>query len=128
MSDPVADAVRGILDGHIVMSRELAEKSHFPAIDILQSLSRLAIEVAPTHVLKSAAVIRELLAAHREAADLIQVGAYQQGSDQRVEMALRLNSEINGFLRQDMGEMTHLAETYTRLQELAKQAEGGTKR
>ena len=128
MSDPVADAVRGILDGHIVMSRELAEKSHFPAIDILQSLSRLAIEVAPSHVLRSAATIRELLAAHREAADLIQVGAYQQGSDQRVEVALRLNSEINGFLRQDMGEMTHLAETYTRLQELAKQAEGGTKR
>jgi flagellum-specific ATP synthase len=78
--------------------------------------------------LKSAAVIRELLAAHREAADLIQVGAYQQGSDQRVEVAIKLNSEINGFLRQDMGEMTHLAETYTRLQELAKQAESGIKR
>ncbi len=128
MSDPVADAVRGILDGHIIMSRELAEKGHFPAIDILQSLSRLAVEVAPSHVLKSAAVIRELLAVYREAADLIQVGAYQQGSDQRVELAIKLNAEINGFLRQTTGDVTHLAETYTRLQQLAQQAESGTKR
>lgn len=127
MSDPIADAVRSILDGHIVMSRELAEKGHYPAIDILQSLSRLAVEVAPSHILRSASIIRELMSAHREAADLIQVGAYQQGSDQRVELALRLNAEINGFLRQNTADVTPLAETYTQLHNLARQAESGTK-
>lgn len=128
MSDPIADAVRGILDGHIVMSRELAEKGHFPAIDVLQSLSRLAVEVAPRHVQASAGVVRELLAAHREAADLIQVGAYQKGSDPRVELAIKLNPQINGFLRQRTEERTPLTEAYTRLQALAKLAESGNKR
>ncbi len=128
MSDPIADAVRGILDGHIVMSRELAEKGHFPAIDVLQSLSRLAVEVAPRHVQASAAVLRELLSVHREAADLIQVGAYQQGSDPRVELALKLNPRINAFLRQRTEERSPLADSYTRLQELAKLAESENKR
>lgn len=128
MSDPIADSVRSILDGHIVMSRELAEKGHYPAIDVLQSLSRLAIEVAPAHVMKSAGVIRELLAAHREAADLIQVGAYQQGSDPRVELAIKMNSQINAYLRQRTDERTQLAECYTKLQELARLAEMGAKR
>jgi flagellum-specific ATP synthase len=128
MSDPIADAVRSILDGHIVMSRELAEKGHYPAIDVLQSLSRLAVEVAPSHVQKSASVVRELLAAHREAADLIQVGAYQQGSDARVELAIKLVPHINGFLRQRTDERTLLTDSYTRLQELAKLAESGIKR
>jgi FliI/YscN family ATPase len=128
MSDPIADAVRGILDGHIVMSRELAEKGHFPAIDVLQSLSRLAVEVAPGHVHASAAVLRELLSVHREAADLIQVGAYQQGSDPRVELALKLNPHINAFLRQRTDERSPLADTYTRFQELAKMAESENKR
>jgi flagellum-specific ATP synthase len=128
MSDPIADAVRGILDGHIVMSRELAEKGHFPAIDVLQSLSRLAFEVAPGHVQASAAVLRELLSVHREAADLIQVGAYQQGSDPRVELAIKLNPHINAFLRQRTNERSPLVDTYTRFQELAKLAESENKR
>ena len=94
MADPIADAVRGILDGHIIMSRDLAERSHYPAIDVLQSLSRLAVEVAPAPILKAAGVLRELLAAYREAADLIQVGAYQKGSDPRVELAIKLLPQI----------------------------------
>ena len=128
MADPIADAVRGILDGHIVMSRELAEKSHYPAIDILQSLSRLAVEVTPAPVLKSAGVLRELLAAHRDAADLIQVGAYQRGSDPRVELAIRLLPQINAFLRQRTDERTPLSDVHKYLHELARNADTGAAR
>jgi flagellum-specific ATP synthase len=128
MADPIADAVRGILDGHIVMSRELAEKSHYPAIDVLQSLSRLAVEVTPAPVLKSAGVLRELLAAHREASDLIQVGAYQRGSDPRVELAIKFLPQINEFLRQRTDERTPLSDVHKYLHELAKHANLGVVR
>ena len=128
MTDPIADAVRGILDGHIVMSRELAEKGHYPAIDALQSLSRLAVEVAPAPVLRAAGVLRELLAAYREAADLIQVGAYQHGSDPRVELAIKLLPHINAFLQQRTEERMPLGDTLGRLQELARIAEAGAHR
>ncbi len=127
MSDPIADAVRGILDGHIVMSRELAEKGHYPAVDVLQSISRLAPEIAPETTLRHAGSVRELLSAYREAADLIQVGAYQSGSDPRVELALKALPTINGFLRQRVDERTTLAETQSRLQQIAQFSEGGTK-
>lgn len=120
MTDPVADATRGILDGHIVMSRELAERGHYPAIDVLQSISRLAPEIAPEVVLRASNQIRELLASHREAADLIQVGAYQAGSDPRVDLALKLMPQFDGFLRQSVKERTSLADTRTKIQALAK--------
>ena len=128
MTDPIADSVRGILDGHIVMSREMAEKGHFPAIDVLQSLSRLAVEIAPAPTLKCAGMLRELLAAHREAADLIQVGAYQHGSDPRVELAIKLLPQINAFLRQRTDERMLLPDVHNRLQELARSAETGVMR
>jgi FliI/YscN family ATPase len=128
MSDPIADAVRGILDGHIVMSRDLAEKSHYPAIDVLQSLSRLAVEVAPAHILKSAGLLREMLAVYREAADLIQVGAYQPGSDPKIELAIKMLPQINAFLRQRTEERMLLPDVYNRLQELARVAETGVTR
>jgi FliI/YscN family ATPase len=128
MSDPIADAVRGILDGHIVMSRTLAEKGHYPAIDVLQSISRLAPEIAPEVVLRSANSVRELLAAYREAADLIQVGAYQPGSDPRVELAIRLMPQLDGFLRQSVGDRTPLVDARARLQLLAKMSHVGDRR
>ncbi len=128
MSDPIADAVRGILDGHIVMSRALAEKGHYPAIDVLQSISRLAPEIAPDHVIKSSAAVRELLAAYREASDLIQVGAYQAGSDPRVELAMKLMPQFDAYLRQHVGERTPLVEARTRLQALARLGHAGERR
>ena len=128
MSDPIADAVRGILDGHIVMSRTLAEKSHYPAIDVLQSISRLAPEIAPEAILKSSNVVRELLAAYREAADLIQVGAYQAGSDPRVELAIKLMPQFDAYLRQSVGDRTPLAEARARLLMLAKLCHAGDRR
>jgi flagellum-specific ATP synthase len=127
LSDPVADAVRSILDGHIVLSRELAERGHFPAIDVLSSVSRLAPEIADAGDLRLAGWVRELLGAHREVADLIQVGAYVGGSDPRVEMALAAMPHIDTFLRQDVTEATPVDEVRARLVALAQsvQRRGG---
>jgi FliI/YscN family ATPase len=124
MSDPIADAVRSILDGHIVLSRKLAERSHYPAIDVLQSISRLAPQVAPASQLKAAAMVRDLMAAHREALDLIQVGAYVPGSDVRVDAACRAMPDIDVFLRQSVEERTDIPTTSTVLSHLARYVGG----
>jgi FliI/YscN family ATPase len=118
LTDPIADAVRGILDGHIVLSRALAEKGHFPAIDVLQSISRLAPDVtdAPHQALTT--IVREALGTYRDAADLIQVGAYVSGSDPRVDAALGLVPKINGYLRQGLAEHTPFGQVKARLQAL----------
>jgi flagellum-specific ATP synthase len=100
MNEPVADAVRSILDGHIVLSRELAHRHHYPAIDVLQSVSRLAPQLlAPEH-LDAGGRLRSLLAAHRRAEDLIAIGAYIPGSDPRVDEARAKLGDIEGFLTQ----------------------------
>jgi len=104
LSDPVADAVRGILDGHIVLSRQIAERGHFPAIDVLQSVSRLAPEITTEQQQRQAGSLRDLLAAYRDAQDLIQVGAYVEGSDPRVDAARKALPHIEGFLRQGVKE------------------------
>ncbi|MBE3590238.1 MAG: FliI/YscN family ATPase [Firmicutes bacterium] len=100
MNEPVADAVRGLLDGHIVLSRRLASEHQFPAIDVLESVSRLMPKVADTRTLEAAERVRRLLAVYRDAADLIQVGAYQPGSDPEVDAARALRPRILAFLRQ----------------------------
>jgi flagellum-specific ATP synthase len=100
MNEPVADAVRSILDGHIVLSRELAHRHHYPAIDVLQSVSRLAPQLlAPEH-LDAGGRLRGLLAAHARAEDLIAIGAYIPGSDPRVDEARAKLADIEGFLTQ----------------------------
>ena len=88
MNDPVADAVRSILDGHIVLTRELAHRNHYPAVDVLQSVSRLEGEIASREVRDAAGAVREALAIHREKEDLISIGAYAPGSDSRVDAAI----------------------------------------
>jgi FliI/YscN family ATPase len=120
MSDPIADAVRSILDGHVVMTRELAERGHFPAIDVLKSVSRLAPEIASEADLKHMGAVRDMLAAHREVADLIQVGAYVAGSDPRVEAACAAMPQIEAFLKQRVSEVTSSNETRARMQVLAR--------
>jgi flagellum-specific ATP synthase len=100
MNEPVADAVRGILDGHIVLSRDLAHLNHYPAIDVLASVSRLMIElVTPEHQAASG-VLRSLLATYKENQDLINIGAYASGSNPRIDTAIRMMEAINGFLCQ----------------------------
>jgi flagellum-specific ATP synthase len=100
LNDPIADAVRGILDGHIVLSRTLADRGTFPAIDVLRSVSRVVNEIATREHVTQAARVRDLLAAYSEAADLIQIGAYVAGSDPRIDAARAAMPRIDAILRQ----------------------------
>ncbi|CBE68811.1 MAG: flagellar protein export ATPase FliI [Candidatus Methylomirabilis oxygeniifera] len=104
MNEPVADHARAILDGHIVLTRELAERNHYPPVDFLGSVSRLMSVVAPREVRAAASKLRELLAAHRQAQDLINIGAYVSGSNPKVDEALRYMTPIEAFLRQSSDE------------------------
>jgi flagellum-specific ATP synthase len=115
LNDPVGDAVRSILDGHVVLSRELAAANHFPAIDVLGSVSRLAPELSNPEQTRAAAALRDVLATYRDARDLIAVGAYVAGSDRRIDRALAALEAVNAFLRQDRAERTALGETRRRL-------------
>ncbi|MBT9598383.1 MAG: flagellar protein export ATPase FliI [Vitreoscilla sp.] len=102
--DPIADAARGILDGHIVLSRELAESGHFPAIDVEKSISRVMTSVAPREHLDGARRARQWLARYNKARDLIQLGAYSPGSDPELDAAVRVNPRLTAMLQQDMHE------------------------
>jgi flagellum-specific ATP synthase len=115
MNEPVADAVRSILDGHVVLTRDLAHAGHYPAVDVLQSVSRLATEIQPGPTRDAAGDLRRLMAALREKEDLIAVGAYQAGSDPAVDSAIALRGEINAFLRQHVEEPSTLADVDERL-------------
>ncbi|HBT47695.1 MAG TPA: flagellar protein export ATPase FliI [Peptococcaceae bacterium] len=110
-NEPVADAVRGLLDGHIVLSRQLAARNHYPAIDVLASLSRIMPEITPAYQQELAGRVRDLLAAYAEAADLIEIGAYRSGSNPRVDAALKYYDALQAFLRQDREEYFSYEET-----------------
>ncbi|HKQ68707.1 MAG TPA: EscN/YscN/HrcN family type III secretion system ATPase, partial [Polyangiaceae bacterium] len=127
LSDPVADAVRSILDGHIVLTRPLADKGHFPAIDVLQSVSRLASVLMNPAQARAASVVRELMATHRAALDLIQVGAYVPGSDPKVDAACRVLPDVESFLRQSVADRTSIEEAVLRVQRLQALAGGAFK-
>jgi FliI/YscN family ATPase len=119
MNDPIADSCRALLDGHIVLSRELASSNHYPAVDVLESVSRLARAVtAPEHV-ESAARLRDGLAAYRRAEDLIHLGAYASGSNPKVDKVMQAREEILQFLRQDSNATQPLQSTREQLQALA---------
>jgi type III secretion protein N (ATPase) len=118
MDEPIADEVRGILDGHIVLSRALADRGHWPAIDVLPSLSRLMTAVADAEHLTAAARLRELLAAYERSRDLILLGAYQRGSDRRTDEAIARIDAIEAFLRQKTDEAAPMPETRRRLLDL----------
>jgi flagellum-specific ATP synthase len=99
-NEPIADAVRGILDGHIILSRQLAAKNHYPAVDILNSISRLMSEVADEDHKKFASFARDLLATYKDSEDLINIGAYVKGSNKKVDLAISYNDAIEKFLKQ----------------------------
>ncbi len=100
MSEPISDAARGILDGHIVLSRELAEAGHYPAVDVLQSVSRVMPRVASPEAEAAAQEARELLSAYEEVEDLISVGAYEEGSDPETDRAVEAYPALADFLQQ----------------------------
>lgn len=111
MNEPVADAVRGILDGHIVLTRSLAHKGHYPAIDVLQSVSRVMPSITAREQRASANTLRELLATYHSAEDLINIGAYVDGSNPTIDRAKSKIGAINGFLRQDAHAPSPLGDT-----------------
>jgi flagellum-specific ATP synthase len=119
MNEPVADAARSILDGHVVLSRDLAHAGHYPAIDVLQSVSRLTSEIAPREIQDAGRNLRKLMAAHKEKEDLIAIGAYQSGADPVVDEALAKRGAIEGFLQQRVDEPSTIAEADAGLMGLA---------
>jgi FliI/YscN family ATPase len=118
MDEPIADAARSILDGHIVLSRKLAHRNHFPAIDVLESISRCMTDVISEDHLTCAGRVKDLMAAYRENEDLIQIGAYAQGTSDRVDRAIKAHDALESFLRQDRKEKCGFSASVARLKEI----------
>ncbi|HLK48869.1 MAG TPA: FliI/YscN family ATPase [Bryobacteraceae bacterium] len=118
-SEPICDAVRAILDGHIILSRQLAGQGHFPAIDILHSVSRLTAQIASPKQQEAGRKLRQALAAYREAEDLIQLGAYAAGTNPVLDASIQLRPELLEFLRQEHPGKSPLHETLARMEALA---------
>lgn len=115
MNEPIADAVRGILDGHIVLSRKLAAQNHYPAIDVLSSISRLMPEIGDKKAIDKAGELRDVIATYKESEDLINIGAYQNGSNKRIDKSIALIDDVNSFLKQGMNEHSSFNETMEKL-------------
>lgn len=116
MNEPIADAVRSILDGHIVLSRNIAAQNHFPAIDVLASVSRVMSAVVPKEHMEANRKLRALMAVYKEAEDLIHIGAYVKGSSQKIDEAIQKIDAINDFLCQGVFEVQGFEETIQRLE------------
>ncbi|HEY2383030.1 MAG TPA: FliI/YscN family ATPase [Terriglobia bacterium] len=122
MNDPIADSARSILDGHIVLDRELASRGHYPCIDVLASVSRLMPHLVGQNIKNAAYEIRDLMATYRKSEDLINIGAYKRGSNPRIDTAIDRHDAINQFLKQRAEQFAQLSVTHQQLLEL-----GGTK-
>lgn len=123
-NEPIADSLRGLLDGHIVLSRELAAESHWPPIDVLQSLSRLQPHLVPESLSQSTSAARQHLSEYRRHADLISIGAYRTGSDPRVDAAITMREPLREFLQQDARELASIEQSMQRLVQLLGQTAG----
>ena len=131
LEEPVADAIRSILDGHVVLSRDLANKNHFPAIDVLKSISRCQADVIDEEHRKAARELLASMALYRENEDLITLGAYQKGADARVDLAIKLRERLLPYLKQGRDESTPYPEARNELLkmgQLARAPGGGSKR
>jgi len=117
MNEPIADTVRGILDGHIVLSRALANKNHYPAIDVLASVSRVMPSIMSQEHMKRVGIMRDLLATYKDSEDLISIGAYVKGSSRKVDYAIEKNDEINNFLKQGV----HDKYTFSQIEDMIGQ-------
>jgi FliI/YscN family ATPase len=118
-NEPICDAVRGILDGHIVLSRDLGSSGHYPAVDVLQSVSRVMSHVVDRDHLQAAQKLREALACYQRSADLIQLGAYVSGTNPKLDVALRTRDRLLSFLRQDSHETSPLDATVDSMTSIA---------
>ncbi len=124
LNEPISDTVRGLLDGHVVLSRDLAAGGHYPAIDVLASISRVMPDVATPEHIEAVRTIRRVMAAYREHADLISIGAYQRGSNPLVDLAIQRKGEIDALLRQTMREGSTVTKTSAAVIGLAAKCEG----
>jgi len=122
-NEPICDAVRAILDGHIVLSRQLGAAGHYPAIDVLQSVSRLAPRLCSAEQKEAAIQIREAMATHERSEDLINLGAYVSGANPKLDAALKLRPRLMDFLKQDAREHSAFDQTVAQMRELAKMTE-----
>ncbi len=120
-NEPIADAVRSILDGHIVLSRALAAQNHYPSIDLLNSISRIMIDIVTPEHREYANRLAKTLATYRQAEDLINIGAYAQGSNQDIDNAIKMIDGVNGYLRQEIEEQVGFGESVMQLEELFQQ-------
>ncbi|HWR68232.1 MAG TPA: FliI/YscN family ATPase [Desulfomonilia bacterium] len=120
MSEPVADTVRSIVDGHIVLSRDLAARAHYPAIDILRSVSRVMNDIVEEKHLKAAQTVQSMVAVYEEARDLINIGAYVTGNNPEIDTAIRHNDVINRFLTQGINEKATMEDSVAQLNALAE--------
>jgi len=122
MDEPIADAARGILDGHIVLSRDLAQTGHYPAVDVLSSVSRLMTSVTGKEQIEAAQRMRAVLATYRKAEDLINIGAYVHGSNPKIDESLAHIDRVNAFLRQGVEERFTYADTESRLRSVFEES------
>lgn len=122
MTEPVADAARGILDGHIILSRKLAQRSHFPAIDVLDSVSRVADDIVDDQIRTARNLLRQIMAAYANVEELVQIGAYARGSDPDADVGVAYQPRINDLLRQDARETADPAEARDWLIRMAMEA------
>ncbi|KAA3617624.1 MAG: flagellar protein export ATPase FliI [Calditrichaeota bacterium] len=122
MDEPIADAARSILDGHIVLSRKIATKGHYPAIDVLESVSRVKNEVMTDNQKNISLKLLEQMATYRESEDLINIGAYSKGTSTKIDNAIDNTENINTFLRQDIEDKSNFLQTMGKLEEIGKGA------
>ncbi|MBS4213047.1 flagellar protein export ATPase FliI [Neobacillus rhizophilus] len=108
MNEPIADTTRGILDGHIVLDRKLAQQGHFPSINVLNSISRVMKDIGDAEHLRSAEILKQHMAIYKEAEDLIKIGAYKQGTNAEIDLSIKYKVWIDGFLKQGVNETSHL--------------------
>ena len=117
-NEPITDTARSILDGHIMLSRKLVHKNHYPAIDVLQSISRCMSQITKKEHKNAAGMLKNVLATYNEAEDLINIGAYKSGSNPDIDNAIRMIREVNEFLKQDVEDKVSFDETIRILQEM----------
>lgn len=120
VNEPISDTVRGIIDGHIVLSRKVAMRNHYPAIDVLSSISRIMNEIVSPEHMKAAAAIRARMSAYYENFDLISIGAYKSGTNAKIDDAIENIDKIDAFLRQGVDEKVSFEKTYGQMMELAQ--------
>ena len=123
MNEPIADTARGILDGHFILSRALAQKNHYPAIDVLQSISRCMSSIATTEHKKLAGMMKNVIATYNSAEDLINIGAYKPGSNPDIDFAISKIKEVNSFLMQGTDEKFLLGDEIEGLRTIFAEAE-----